>query len=86
MARIMIETGTFLSKQIDNLVRQKLSQPPKISLQDIVSKGKCHVGRLLHYFPFNIKEDVEDDWCGWHNDHSSLTALTSSMYIDKDGK
>ncbi len=21
-------------------------------------------------------------WCGWHNDHGSLTGLTSAMYID----
>ena len=44
------------------------------------------MGRLLHYFPFDKKENIEDDWCGWHNDHSALTSLISSMYVDKDGK
>ncbi len=24
-------------------------------------------------------------WCGWHNDHGSLTGLTSAMYMDADG-
>ena len=27
-----------------------------------------------------------DDWCGWHNDHGSLTALTSAIYTDKNGE
>ena len=29
---------------------------------------------------------IEDNWCGWHNDHSALTALTSALYIDQNGK
>lgn len=24
-------------------------------------------------------------WCGWHNDHGSLTGLTAAMLLDKDG-
>jgi isopenicillin N synthase-like dioxygenase len=51
----------------------------------MVTSGISHIGRLLHYFPFDVKENVQDDWCGWHNDHGALTALTSSMYIDKNG-
>lgn len=27
-------------------------------------------------------EDELGSWCGWHNDHGSLTALVASMYID----
>jgi isopenicillin N synthase-like dioxygenase len=26
------------------------------------------------------------DWCGWHNDHGSLTGLVPAMYLDDDGK
>ena len=29
---------------------------------------------------------IEDNWCGWHNDHSALTALTSALYIGQNGK
>jgi isopenicillin N synthase-like dioxygenase len=25
------------------------------------------------------------DWCGWHNDHGSLTGLLPAMYLDVDG-
>jgi len=30
-------------------------------------------------------EDDFSSWCGWHNDHGSLTGLTSAMFLDKDG-
>lgn len=30
-------------------------------------------------------ENDFSDWCGWHNDHGSLTGLACSMYIDADG-
>ena len=29
--------------------------------------------------------DEFSSWCGWHNDHGSLTGLTSAMFLDKDG-
>jgi hypothetical protein len=41
---------------------------------------------MLHYFPFSQKGSSEADWCGWHNDHGSLTALTSAMYMNEEGK
>jgi hypothetical protein len=34
-----------------------------------------------------IREDVDfSDWCGWHNDHCSLTGLVPGMYFNADGK
>ncbi len=57
-------------------------------------------GRLLHYFPMNAQggggteqqdkqgkkeEDDVSTWCGWHNDHGSLTGLTPAMYLDEAG-
>jgi hypothetical protein len=35
-----------------------------------------------------IKHNVDEDfssWCGWHNDHGSLTGLTSAMLLNEDG-
>jgi hypothetical protein len=40
---------------------------------------------MLHYYPFEEKGSTQDDWCGWHNDHGALTALTSAMYLDPSG-
>ena len=61
--------------------------------------SKCCKARLLHYFPRSTEdmsesgattkkdneEDIFSSWCGWHNDHGSLTGLVSAMYLDEDG-
>lgn len=58
---------------------------------------RCCKGRLLHYFPpdiatTNANEGPDDrdldfsSWCGWHNDHCSLTGLLPAMYIDVNGE
>ena len=51
-------------------------------------------GRLLHYFPcqtFKQQNNENSDthfssWCGWHNDHGSLTGLLPGMYLNKKGE
>ena len=54
--------------------------------------------RLLHYFSRTPEEvaasvaeaEANDDefssWCGWHNDHGSLTGLVSAMFLDENGQ
>ena len=32
----------------------------------------------------NTENQEEEDWCGWHTDHGSLTGLTSAMYMKGD--
>jgi isopenicillin N synthase-like dioxygenase len=49
--------------------------------------------RLLYYYAakgdgdgtttMNTNNDKNDDWCGWHKDHGSLTALLPGMLIDE---
>ena len=83
LSKIMTETGALLALHIDELIHSKAHTYPQRHLHDIIVKGKSHVGRMLHYFPYENKEQgAEDDWCGWHNDHGSLTALTSAIYTD----
>ena len=31
------------------------------------------------------EDEAISSWCGWHNDHGSLTALASAMYFDAEG-
>jgi len=52
--------------------------------------------RFLYYFPQEQKtpdeniliktenDDVFDDWCGWHTDHGTLTALLPGMLCEND--
>jgi len=30
-------------------------------------------------------DDAFSDWCGWHNDHGSLTGLVPALYLDASG-
>lgn len=52
----------------------------------MIKHGHRHTGRILHYYPYETKGELEDDWCGWHNDHGALTALTSALYTQKNGE
>lgn len=85
LSKLMIETGKLLSQQIDSFTHKSVKTYPKDHLNRIISTGNGHIGRILHYFPFETKGQSEDDWCGWHNDHGSLTALTSAMLNDENG-
>jgi isopenicillin N synthase-like dioxygenase len=31
------------------------------------------------------KHEFFSSWCGWHNDHGSLTGLTAAMFMDENG-
>ena len=64
-------------------------------LEKVLLHSKCCKGRLLHYFPTeenasdNISSNAKDtqfsNWCGWHNDHGSLTGLLPALYLDSSG-
>jgi hypothetical protein len=80
----MIHVGSLLAKQIDAYAHSRVETYPVDKLHRIIKEGNMHIGRMLYYLPFENKGEAEDDWCGWHNDHGSLTALTSAMYVDEN--
>jgi isopenicillin N synthase-like dioxygenase len=64
-----------------------------MKLTEIIESSKCCKARLLHYFP--QKEETNENnndemsfssWCGWHNDHGSITGLVSAIYMDENGE
>ena len=63
------------------------------TLARIVTSGHSHKARLLFYFPVagtptdepELSDVSVSSHCGWHNDHGSLTGLTSAVYYDADG-
>jgi len=91
LGQIIVEVGKLVAKQCDKFVRTKCSSYPPNLLYRIIAESKCCKARLLHYFPMSDvveslpQEELFSSWCGWHNDHGSLTGLTSAMFIDKDG-
>ena len=81
-----MDVGALLALQIDAFAKSQSPNYPEKNLHHTIKNGHCHIGRMLHYFPFENKGAAEDDWCGWHNDHGSLTALTSALYTDPNGQ
>ncbi|KAK9901379.1 hypothetical protein WJX75_009476 [Coccomyxa subellipsoidea] len=89
LGRKLVEVGRLVVDLCDEYVQSQGSSLPPGRLRAIVEKGTpCCKARLLHYFP--APGDGSDsgggfaNWCGWHNDHGSLTGLVSAMYT-KEG-
>jgi isopenicillin N synthase-like dioxygenase len=94
LGRLMVAVGTLVAAQCDSYVQQ---QCPSYNqrLKKTIETSLCCKARLLHYFDCSqnvIQEsegtDMRDpfsSWCGWHNDHGSLTGLVSAMFIDSEG-
>ena len=52
LSKKMIEVGSLLAKQIDAYASKNIKTYPKDNLHRIISTGTGHIGRALHYFPF----------------------------------
>ncbi|CAB9527353.1 Conserved hypothetical protein [Seminavis robusta] len=56
-----------------------------VDLENILTESLNCKARLLHYFEANNNSTQPDEgdqlWCGWHNDHGSLTGLVPAMYL-----
>ncbi len=90
LGQIIVGVGELVARQCDAYAASKCSTYPKGHFENVIKTSKCCKARLLHYFPIENAGDIENiddfsNWCGWHNDHGSLTGLTSAMFIDKDG-
>jgi isopenicillin N synthase-like dioxygenase len=93
LGQLIVEVGKLVAKQCDSFVHAKCNSYPRNSLETVISTSLCCKARLLHYFPIPpsdtpLNTDSSDgfsSWCGWHNDHGSLTGLTSALYVDLNG-
>lgn len=89
LGQIIVHVGSLIGKQCDNYIRTKCPTYNTQIIERTINESKCCKARLLHYFPMENPEENQVDqwasWCGWHNDHGTLTGLTSAMFIDQDG-
>jgi isopenicillin N synthase-like dioxygenase len=95
LGNIIVSVGKLVARQCDRYVNSKCPSYPTNKLETIIEKSLCCKGRLLHFFPKNDEASLSSDeeksiddfasWCGWHNDHGSLTGLTPAMYMDENG-
>ncbi|MES1913705.1 MAG: hypothetical protein MHM6MM_005873 [Cercozoa sp. M6MM] len=89
LARLIIDVGKLVAKQVDAYVASECDDYPASRLGDVVEQSTSHVTRLLHYFAKSEASDDSgesaDNWCGWHNDHGSLTGLAPAIYHAPNG-
>jgi len=94
MGQFLHSVGIELAKLIDGYVRT-VDPTYDNHIQKVLTTSSYSKGRLLHYFANTHKADLPirientadriDGWCGWHNDHGSLTALVPAIYLDSAG-
>jgi isopenicillin N synthase-like dioxygenase len=90
LGQIIVSVGELIAKQCDAFVHSRCPSYPVDKLYSIIRDSKCCKARLLHYFPvapdaIQSKQDFSS-WCGWHNDHGSLTGLTSALFLNESGE
>ena len=100
MGQLIIDIGKLVAEQCDAYVKKLCGDSYESGkLRRIIDTSVCCKARLLHYYSKNEEEtggqaglaqEANDgdfsSWCGWHNDHGSLTGLTSAMYLDNSGQ
>ncbi|KAJ1628902.1 hypothetical protein T492DRAFT_1014742 [Pavlovales sp. CCMP2436] len=91
LGQLMVQVGRLVARQVDTFVSAHCPTYEREKLYRLLSESRVCKGRLLHYYALPPKPEpkgaeAETDfsgWCGWHNDHGSLTALVSPMYLDE---
>lgn len=88
LGQLVVTVGRLLTKPCDAYVKSRCPGYQHDKLTSVLDKSMCHKGRLLHYFARDdtlLDQTTADGWCGWHNDHSSLTGLVPGMFLDGRG-
>ena len=87
------QVGCLVAAQCDRYVRSKCETYPSHMLEEILRSSRCHKARLLHYFPAaedtsppRDESEAFSNWCGWHNDHGSLTGLVPGMFFKEHAR
>lgn len=91
LGQLIVLVGHHVAAQCDRYVKSVCESYTDSLLHDTIDQSLCCKARLLHYFPIDASQLPPDEdenfssWCGWHNDHGTLTGLVSAMFIDSDG-
>ena len=85
----MVDVGIMIARECDEFIKSEC-ESYEGCLERLIRESKCCKGRLLHYYPKddheneNEDDDPFSDWCGWHNDHGSLTSLLPPLYTNNN--
>ncbi|GAM22591.1 hypothetical protein SAMD00019534_057660 [Acytostelium subglobosum LB1] len=83
LGQLIVSVGALVAEQCDKFATKNVNGFKDGTLKKIIDESKTCKARLLYYFPINEDQTArsKDSWCGWHNDHSSLTGLCPAMYF-----
>lgn len=93
VGQLIVDVGTLVARQCDAYVKKRTPSYRDNYLENVIKTSLSCKARLLHYFSTPVHDvdpaaasDVDfSSWCGWHNDHGSLTGLCSAMFLDENG-
>jgi hypothetical protein len=93
LGQLIVSVGILVAHQCDIYVNRKCPAYPSNHLENVISTSLCCKARLLHYYAMESSKldaahedhDPFSSWCGWHNDHGSLTGLVSAQFMDSEG-
>jgi isopenicillin N synthase-like dioxygenase len=84
MGKLVYEVAKPIVKQVDKLVSDNTAgNPPANLFQRTFPESKMIVARLLHYYAISENDGV-DEWCGWHNDNSTITGLVPALWLEEE--
>lgn len=101
LGRAVVDVGRMVAKQCDDYTASQCPGYENGKLYKLLQHSKCCKGRFLHYYPADQVQQLMSgqetaptadddlafsDWCGWHNDHGSLTGLVPAMFINAQGE
>lgn len=83
MGRLLGDVGRLILQQCDSVVLAQSGCHPRLE-ETTFGSSRMVAGRLLHYFPMDEGGEASSaaNWCGWHNDNSSITGLVPAMWLD----
>lgn len=90
LSTLVVQVGELVARVADSYVSSVLKTDFH-KLHSTISSSRVNKARLLHYYPTDTKPKATvelsdfDSWCGWHNDHGTLTGLVPNMYHDISG-
>lgn len=83
LGRLVHEVAQPIVRQVDKLVAEARPGHGTTLYDKTFTESRFAVSRLLHYY--GVSEDDElGDWCGWHNDNSTITGLVPAMWLEED--
>lgn len=86
LGQLIVTVGEALIRHCDHFAERRHGIT-RGRLVDSIARSRNHKARLLYYYPPKSHSDSEgnQNWCGWHLDHGSITGLTSAMYFNEAG-